>query len=269
MKVPIETGSKDAKTLVNTQAGSEKIQSANQSEEINIMKNVKPEVAVNISKVLIDNNTELHEKNNEFIKFEEVVKHITEEKSEVRFKDITESVKDILKNVFSENNISKNNTTESIIQKIVFLTKSGIDISINNLDKLTRLIEKGETLNNQLEEVVKIAAKDGIIDEKTKEDILSKTKNLNIKFDNNDAIRIKDYYRELSDTMEKLLANISSKEKVSEELNLKARSLNDNIDFINKINDKSTMMLIPFNLNNREIQNNLYILSKRKVAKKV
>src|SRR5699024_966614 len=67
---------------------------------------------------------------------------------------------------------------------------------------------------------------------------------------------------------EKLLTQISSSNKASEQLNNKANNLNDSVDFYNKINDKATMMLIPFNFNSKDIENSLYVLSKKKIFKK-
>lgn len=198
----------------------------------------------------------------DYLKLEDVIKQFSEEEGG-GFKNITKQVKQGIKSIFSDKN-----TIEDIIQKVVFLNKSNINLTMNNLKRLTRLVNNGETLNKDLEQVINLSLQENIIDEKTKDDILNKTRNVELKFDENDSQRIKEFNKELSDITNKILSSISSKEEVSKELTLKTKELSEDINFLNKVNDKSTLMLIPFSLNNKQLENNLYILSKRKVVKK-
>lgn len=183
--------------------------------------------------------------------------------NDIEFKQITEQIKHEINNIFT-----KETTPQDIIQKLTFLVKSDIDVTLNNLSRLTEFIENDQVLNKEVIEVLKLAQKEGIIDEKTKLELLDKTRDITLKFDGKDSEKLDKFYKDIKEVSEKLLIELSTSSKSSEELNNKATKLNDTIDFYNKINDKTTMMLIPFTLNNREIENSLYVLSKKRVLKK-
>ena len=204
------------------------------------------------------------ENNPKITEFKDVLNQFQEEETNImQFKQITEQIKHEMKNIFS-----KSTRPEDIIQKLTFLVKSDIDVTINNLSRLTDFLENHQTLNKEMEQVLDLAVKEGIIDEKTKFELLGKTQNIDLKFDGKDHEKLSKFYKEIEEVSEKLLSEIASSTKSSEELNVKTEKLNDSINFYNKINDKATMMLIPFTLNNKEIENGLYVLSKRKVSKK-
>lgn len=183
--------------------------------------------------------------------------------NDIEFKQITEQIKHEINNIFT-----KETTPQDIIQKLTFLVKSDIDVTLNNLSRLTEFIENDQVLNKEVIEVLELAQKEGIIDEKTKLELLDKTRDITLKFDGKDSEKLDKFYKDIKEVSEKLLIELSTSSKSSEELNNKATKLNDTIDFYNKINDKTTMMLIPFTLNNREIENSLYVLSKKRVLKK-
>lgn len=204
-------------------------------------------------------------KNTENItEFKDILSTLESEKSNsLEFKQITEQIKHEMKNIFP-----RSTSSEEIIQKLTFLVKSDIDVTVNNLSRLTDFLENHQTLTSEMETVLDLAVKEGIIDEKTKFELLDKTQNINLKFDGKDQEKLKEFYKGIEEVSERLLAEISSSNKSSGELKTATNKLNDSIDFYNKINDQSTMMLIPFTLNNREIENSLYVLSKRKVSKR-
>ncbi len=195
--------------------------------------------------------------------FKDILKQFDNVDSTLKFKQITEQIKHEMKNIFSSDT-----TSEDIIQRLTFLMKSDVKVSVNNLSRLTEFLENHETLSKEMIEVLELAEKEGVIDSKTKQELLDKSQNINLKFDGKDDEKLSKFYSEIKEVSEKLLSEVSSSTKSSEQLNNKANSLNDTVDFYNKINDKATMMLIPFTFNNKDIENSLYILSKKRVFKK-
>ena len=199
----------------------------------------------------------------ESINLKDVLKQLdTEALSKPEFKDVTELIKSELKDSFN----GENKATD-LIQKLTFLVKSDVDVTLNNLSRLNKFLEQNQTINKDLGEVLEFAVKEGVIDEKSKFELLEKVKTLDLKFDGRDSEKLKDFQGNLKEVSEKLLSTIKSSQNSSEQLNQKASNLNDNIAFLNKINDKNTLMLIPFTVNQKELENSLYVLSKKKVAK--
>lgn len=177
--------------------------------------------------------------------------------------DVTEVIKNELKTSFNEDH-----ETQDLIQKLTFLIKSDVEVTTGNLTRLNKFLEQNKTINNDLIDVLELAKTEGIIDEKSKLDLMNKVETLNLKFDGTDSNKLKEFQSNLKEVSDKLLTSIKSNQESSEELNLKAKNLNEDINFLNKINDKNTLMLIPFTMNQRELENNLYVLSKRRVSKK-
>ena len=199
----------------------------------------------------------------EKISLKDVLKQLdTEALSKPEFKDVTELIKSELKDSFT----GENKATD-LIQKLTFLVKSDVDVTLNNLSRLNKFLEQNQTINKDLGEVLELAVKEGVIDEKSKFELLEKIKMLDLKFDGRDSEKLKDFQGNLKEVSEKLLSTIKFSQNSSEELNQKSNNLNDNIAFLNKINDKNTLMLIPFTMNQKELENSLYVLSKKKVAK--
>lgn len=216
----------------------------------------------NVSNIIKDNEIASNQKND--IEFKDILQQFDSENSNrVEFKKITNQIQNEISDIFPPPI-----DTQDIIQKLTFLVKSNIDININNLSRLKELLENNQTLNKDLGEIVELALKEGVIDNKTKLEILDKTKNIDLKFDGKDDEKLSKFYKEISEVSEKILSQLSSIGKTSEELNTKVKNFNDNVEFFNKINENSTLMLIPFTLNNKQIENSLYVLSKRKVTKK-
>lgn len=208
-------------------------------------------------------NSEMENSKN-ITEFKDILSELESERgSTLEFKQITEQIKHEMKNIFP-----RSTTPDEIIQKLTFLVKSDIDVTINNLSRLTDFLQNNQTLNSEMEEVLDLAVKEGIIDERTKFELLDKTKTIDLKFDGKDQEKLKEFYKGVEEVSERLLAEISSSSKSSKELKTATSKLSDSIDFYNKINDQSTMMLIPFTLNSRQVKNSLYVLSKRKVAKR-
>lgn len=233
------------------------------AERNNEFKNLSKEFLEKTENLSVIKETEI--KSNENItEFKDILKRFeNENNNDIEFKQITEQIKYEIKNIFT-----KETSPEDIIQRLTFLVKSDIDVTLNNLARLTEFIENDQVLNKDVIEVLELAQKEGIIDEKTKLELLDKTKDINLKFDGKDSEKLDKFYKDIKEVSERLLSEISNSSKSSEELNTKTNKLNDSIDFYNKINDKTTMMLIPFTLNNREIENSLYVLSKKRVLKK-
>src|SRR5699024_10844504 len=111
-----------------------------------------------------------------------------------------------------------------IIQRVTFLMKSDIQVTLKNLSRLTEFLENHETLNKEMVEVIELARKDGIIDEKTKRELLGKSQNIDLKFDGKDDEKLSRFYSEIKEVSEKLLTQISSSNKASEQLNNKANN---------------------------------------------
>lgn len=268
--VKLKSGEELENAFKNIESASQENESENNTQKNDSFKAISADF-LNKQKFTLDEDQKSNiiknsdtENNPKITEFKDILNDLeTKESNIMEFKQITEQIKDEMKNIFS-----RSSSPEDIIQKLTFLVKSDIDVTINNLSRLTEFLESQQTLNKEMVEVLDLAVKEGIIDEKTKFELLDKTQNINLKFDGKDHEKLSKFYKEIEEVSVKLLSEISSSNKSSEELNVKAEKLNDSINFYNKINDKATMMLIPFTLNNKEIENSLYVLSRRKVSKK-
>ncbi|KNF08794.1 hypothetical protein CLPU_5c01010 [Gottschalkia purinilytica] len=178
-------------------------------------------------------------------------------------KDVTDIVLKEIKNLFSSQVLDKKS-----MQKVVFLLKSNIEANIQNLKTLENVLNKGETINKSISELAEELEKEGLITKEIKDRLVLQSKSVEINFDGSDKERIGSFYKKLNDNIEKIIHNISGKDRISDELMLKVKNASEKIEFFNRINEKSMLLCIPFTLNKNEMNNTIYLLSKRRINKK-
>ncbi|WP_427338604.1 hypothetical protein [Caloranaerobacter sp. DY30410] len=173
---------------------------------------------------------------------------------------ITDKIRDELINILKGSKI-----TPDIVKKVVFLLKSEIEISLNNLKFLNELINNGSFIERDLEEFLVTLHEKNIISDKEFKNLKISLNNLVIKFNEKDKKLLKTYYRNLRQLFKKLELILHERDKVSDEVLDKFQILKDKIIFLNKLNENATFIYYPFYFTDKsELINKFYILDKRK-----
>lgn len=176
------------------------------------------------------------------------------------YKDVTSEVKSELEKLFLDGKLG-----EKEVQKIVFLNRSEVKVSLNNLKNLESFLN-GENIAEDIERVVDAAVKDRLIspEEKVKIETIIEQININFKDKDGKADAIKEYNRNVSELIGEISEKISGTQVKGEELSKQVSNLNDKLDMYNRINEKSLFMFMPINVTKGEIQDKLYFMSKKR-----
>ncbi len=172
---------------------------------------------------------------------------------------ITNKIQDELTNILKGNKV-----TPEIIKKVIFLLKSEIKISLNNLKFLSELINES-FIESDLEEFLITLHEKNIIRDKEFNKLRIGLNNLVIKFNEEDKELLRVYYDNLKQLFKKLELILHEREKLSDEVLDKFQILKDKIIFLNKLNENATFIYYPFYFTDRnELIDKFYILDKRK-----
>ncbi|KPU28234.1 hypothetical protein TR13x_02540 [Caloranaerobacter sp. TR13] len=193
-------------------------------------------------------------------------------------KESTESEKKLYDNNISKSNIitdkiqgelmkilKGNKITPDIIKKVIFLLKSEIKISLNNLKFLSELVNNDSFIRSDLEEFLITLHEKNVISDKEFNNLRINLNNLVIKFNEEDKELLRAYYNNFKQLFEKFELILSERDKVSDEVLDKFQILKDKIIFLNKLNENATFLYYPLYFTDRnELINKFYILDKRK-----
>lgn len=173
---------------------------------------------------------------------------------------ITNKIQDELTNILKGNKV-----TPEIIKKVIFLLKSEIKISLNNLKFLSELINNESFFESDLEEFLITLFEKNIISDKEFNKLRIGLNNLVIKFNEEDKELLRVYYENLKQLFKKIELILHEREKLSDEVLDKFQILKDKIIFLNKLNENATFIYYPFYFTDRnELIDKFYILDKRK-----
>lgn len=193
--------------------------------------------------------------------FNEVANNIQEG---IELIDITEVVHPKLENIFP-----KGMPKQSLINKIVLLTQLGMDISLDNIEKLNNFIDKGEGIINPLLDLLKFIKRDKQNSENFLKENTEFYKDMDlklIKIDKENRISkesIKSFFQELKSVVEQLPSYIKSNKSLSKELDVRLNNFLDNLDLQSKMNNYYSFIHIPIEFNNEKDNSNLIIAKKK------
>lgn len=178
-------------------------------------------------------------------------------KSEKSFEFIYDEIRTI---------VSNTKGIDDFIKPIAFLIKNNMNISVNNIKNLFRLLNNEELIPLKLEKEIynnydKINLKDKLDDNNT-------NKRLDITFTKEDIIAFKDY----SDNFKKELQiiksfNTSGKQSTSKETEKLIHESMNSIDFLKEINQEINLFYIPINVMGEERNGSISFMKKSKSGK--
>lgn len=176
---------------------------------------------------------------------------------------LTELIKSNLEHITSDREIDS-----SLVKKVAVLLKNDMKISINNLKYLSDIIDNKNLLESDFEKLLQQMDKEGYKTEEIKNQ-LDKLKQIKIlNFDSSDKELLKNSTKELTKLIDDIQNSFQLKGDTSQEISDRINSLNNKIDFLNKLNENSTFFYIPFKLPKKDLEKNLFILNKNKRNKK-
>lgn len=185
-------------------------------------------------------------------------------REDVELVDVTEVVHSKLEAIFSED-ISK----QSLINRVVLLTRLGMDTSLDNIEKLDNLIDKGEGIIKPLLDLLEFIEGDKQRVEGSLDENADFYKNIDfelIKIDRENRISresIENFFRELKDVIEQLPSYIKSNKSLSRELDIRLNKFLDNLDLHSKMNTYYTFVHIPLKFNEEKENSSLIIVKKK------
>lgn len=188
--------------------------------------------------------------------------------SDINFIDVTETIYPKLDTFFPEHTTSMN-----IINKVVFLMKLGLDISLGNFEKLMNLIDNDDGIIKPLFELLDYLKDHSQRDnEYTNEqvDILNKANFKLVKIDDKNTFNkesVKTFLNEMNSILEQIKPAISTKKNTAKDLNTKLNNFFESIELNNKINSYYTFIHVPIEFNKEKSNNNVYILKKKNKSK--
>lgn len=197
---------------------------------------------------------------------EDVKNFIIVGKDEYPEKNNLNFIYDEIRNLMPNDKVSS-----EFIKIITFLIKNQIDVSVNNLKNLNDIIENKELIPEKLLNIVNIVEvkdSENVYEKHDTQKIFHNGK-INIDFSKEDAITIKDYYKDLGNELKKI-KNILENDIIKENLNIdknvekNIKELEYKIDFLNEINKKMTFVYIPIEMKNFKEENSITILKKKK-----
>jgi len=173
-------------------------------------------------------------------------------------KDLVEGLLKEIENIAPENKL----TTETIKQ-VVFLKKADVELSINNIKYIMKLLGKGNIIEDKLNHIIDELIDDSQIDKERLVNLKNSMNSIKIKLDHTDKELVTTYYKKIKSVLEILNKEISDK-GLPKELNNNIDELNSIIKLVNKINENLTFLYIPFSMNENSLQNTLYVMNKNR-----
>ncbi len=170
------------------------------------------------------------------------------------------NTKNIIKTIDSI--VGKNKFDMSFIDKISFLVKNDIKISINNIKFLNEILEDKKFFKSTFKELSS-EIKDSDLKFKFEQKINDFIKEVSIKFNSDDKNKLKNYYKKVKQFIEEMEEQIQDKQINSDKFIEKAKTLKSKVDFMNKLNNNMTFVYIPL-MDKKEISEKLYFLNKNK-----
>ncbi len=188
--------------------------------------------------------------------------------SDINFIDVTETIYPKLDTVFPEYT-----TSMSIINKVVFLMKLGLDISLGNIEKVMNLIDNDDGIIKPLFELLDYLKDHSQRDNEFSNDqgdIFNKANFKLVKIDNKNTFNkesVKTFLSEMNSILEQIKPSISTKKNIDKDLNTKLNNFFESIELHNKINSYYTFIHMPIEFNKEKNNNNVYILKKKNKLK--
>ncbi|OHW62741.1 hypothetical protein EUAN_05250 [Andreesenia angusta] len=174
------------------------------------------------------------------------------------YKNVTDEVKSELQKLFPEGKL-----TEKDIQKLVFLNRAEVKVSIENLKSLESIL-KGESISGELESILESAVSEKLILPEDKLKLQNMAEKIVSKLGEKDIETIKEYKENINEILKEVSEKLSQESPKSEQLSKQIGSLGEKLDMYNKINEKSMFMFIPLNVERDEVKDKLYFMSKRR-----
>lgn len=187
----------------------------------------------------------------------------------MKFIDVTEIVYSKLESIFPEHN-----TSTDTINKLVCLMNLDIEISIENIEILTNLLNKGEGITKPLFELfsyLKNHSRSDNIFSSENIDLFNKIKfkPLKVNYENNfNKENVKLFLNEINDLWEQIKSSIINKKNIIKELNIKLDDFFQSIELHNKINSYYSFVNIPIEFNEEKDNSHITILKKKNKLKK-
>ena len=161
--------------------------------------------------------------------------------------DVTDLVYPKLKAV-----LPKDASKQSLINRIVLLTRLGMDVSLDNMEKISNLIDKGEGITQPLLDLLEFI--------KPLDDFEL------IKADGENQISkevIEEFFRELRDVTQQLPSYIKSNKDLTRELDIRLNKFLDSLDLHSRLHTYYTFIHIPLKFN-EEKENSSLLIAKKK-----
>ena len=169
--------------------------------------------------------------------------------------DVTEAVYSKLKAIFPRD-VSK----QSLINRIVILTRLGMEVSLDNIEKISNLINKGEGIAKPLLNLLEFI-------KENKRGIASPLQDFElIRLDGENQISkeaIEEFFRQLRDALEQLPSYIKSSKDLSRELDIRLNKFLDSLDLYSRMNTYYTFIHIPLKFNEEKENSSLIIVKKK------
>ena len=183
------------------------------------------------------------------------IENIDNIQSDTELVDVTEIVYPKLKAVFPED-ISK----QSLINKIVLLSKLEMDISLDNIERINNLLDKGEGITKPLLDLLEF-----IKENKQKlEGPLNEFELVKIDGENEISKEsIEKFFRQLRDVIEQLPSYIKSNKNLIKELDIRLNKFLDSLDLHSNMNTYYTFIHIPLKFNEEKENSSLLIVKKK------
>lgn len=180
-------------------------------------------------------------------------------------------VVDVTKDIFPklESIFSQDTSTRSLINKVVILTQLGVELSLNNIEKLKNFIENGEGIIRPLLKLASFIKNSEQTDDRYTDESNDFSNKLDLKFvkvDEKNTISkesIRRFLYETKEILERLTPYIKSKKSLSKELSIRINNFLDNLDLQRKINSYYTFVHIPIEYEEEKDENNLFIIKKK------
>lgn len=177
--------------------------------------------------------------------------------------DITNSIKSKLEQI-----ISSQKTNQSLINKVAFLIKNDMKVSLNNLGFLTDIINNEDFTEEDIRQLINEMGSKGYNTDKINQNLEKFLQGKVLNFDSTDKDNLKDSIKTLASVMEEINTVLESKGSKEESILNKIDILNSKIEFLNEINQNNTFYYIPFKVSRENLEKNLLILNKRRRNKK-
>lgn len=191
-----------------------------------------------------------------------ILSQTTNDINSMSFIDVTESISSKIQPLLSEHT-----STKSIIDKIILLMKLGAEISIENYEALSNVLEHGEEITKSLAKLANQARihKNNINTvSKEESNLLNKVNIESLKINTKESFSkeaVKSFLNSIKDLTEQI-KNISSKKSDINESSIKLDSFFNSLEIHNKLNTLFSFLQIPIELRDEENDGHLTILKK-------